>query len=443
MNHEKLAKLIVEEAIKRGVDDVAVLNSLEKSRMVRFSNNEITVVKSWKNLVTNLMIGKKSRVAVSSFSEISFDKIKNNIQDLVKIAESSKPKQDYVSLPTGPFKYKSRQIDENLSSISVSELINYSQRAIESALDEGAKRVAGTLIFNHDDIALGTSSESFGRDRTQSLEIFVRSFITKDASGQGISCSTNKKDFNPDFAGLESAKIAKMAKNPKTISSGRYDVIFGPSIFANLMNNVMDAASAFNVDAGLSFLNDEIGSEVASSQLTIIDDGTISDGPNSRAFDDEGIPTERTEIIEDGKLKSLLHNSTTAKKFNTSSTGNAGWIAPSDWNIMIKEGSCGEDEIFEKLGNGLYITNNWYTRFQDYRNGDFSTVPRDGIFEIKNGKIASSVKNIRISDNMLRIIRNIKEISNKRYWVRWWEVSTPTFTPYALVEKVGITKSVF
>ena len=46
MNHEKLANLIIEEAIKRGVDDAAVLNSLEKTRMVRFSNNEITVVKS-------------------------------------------------------------------------------------------------------------------------------------------------------------------------------------------------------------------------------------------------------------------------------------------------------------------------------------------------------------------------------------------------------------
>jgi PmbA protein len=44
---------------------------------------------------------------------------------------------------------------------------------------------------------------------------------------------------------------------------------------------------------------------------------------------------------------------------------------------------------------------------------------------------------------MLRIIKNIKEISDKRYWIRWWEVSTPTLTPYALVEKVGITKSVF
>ena len=43
MNHEKLANLIIEEAIKRGVDDAAVLNSLEKTRMVRFSNNEITV----------------------------------------------------------------------------------------------------------------------------------------------------------------------------------------------------------------------------------------------------------------------------------------------------------------------------------------------------------------------------------------------------------------
>ena len=443
MNNEELADLMVEEAIKQGADDTAVLNSLENTRMIRFSNNKITVVKSWNNLITNMMIGINKRITVSSFSETSLERLKENIQDLVKIAKRSKPKRDYVPLPSGPFNYKSREFQKDITSISDSKLIDFAQKAIESALREGAKRVAGTLICGSDDITLRTSSNASGRDIIQSIEIFVRALITKDSSGQGISCSTNRKNFDPDSAGVEAARIAKMAKKPQTTSSGRYDVVFGPSIFANLMNNVMDATSAFNIDAGLSFLTDEIGSEVASPQLTIVDDGTIPEGPNARAFDDEGIPTKRTIVIERGKLKNLLHNSTTAKKFNTSTTGNAGWIAPSSWNIIIEKGSYKENELFEKLDNGLYITNNWYTRFQDYRKGDFSTVPRDGIFKIKNGKIVSSLKNIRISDNISRIIKNVEAISNFQYWVRWWEVSTPTLTPYVLVRDVGITKSVF
>ena len=80
---------------------------------------------------------------------------------------------------------------------------------------------------------------------------------------------------------------------------------------------------------------------------------------------------------------------------------------------MIKEGSCGEDEIFEKLGNGLYITNNWYTRFQDYRNGDFSTVPRDGIFEIKNGKISKLVACIAAFATAPAFLKTVDAVSKE------------------------------
>jgi len=443
MSHEELTELMVEEAVKHGAEDVAVLGSLENTRMIRFSNNKISVVKAWRNLGINMIIAVKKRIVVSSFDETSLERSKESVRNLIKVAKRSKPNYDYASLPKGPFDYEIRELHEDMASLDESELVAYAETAIDSALHEGAKRVAGTLICQSHDISLKTSANASGKDRTSSLEIFVRAFVTKESSGQGISCSTTRKDFHPEKAGQESARIAKMAKNPKTISGGRYDVVFGPSIFANLMNNVMDAASAFNVDAGLSFLVDKIGSEVASPQLTIIDEGNIPYGLNSRTFDDEGVPTRKTIVIDRGKLRSLLHNSTTAKKFNTSTTGNAGWIAPSAWNITIEKGNYRESELFEKMGEGLYITNNWYTRFQDYRNGDFSSVCRDGIFKIRNGKVDSSLKDIRISDNMSRIIKNVEATSNTRYWVKWWEVSVPTLTPYVLVRDVGVTKSVF
>jgi PmbA protein len=443
MGHEELVNFAAEEAIKNGAEDVAVIGSLQKTRMVRFYNNKIAVMKAWRNLGISMMITLKKRKLVSRFDEISPEKLVESVKEIIKLAEKSKPNYDYVPLPRGPFNYANRDYNQDLANLPGEDLVGYAEMAIEGALQEGAKRVAGTLICNSEDIALKTSADVFAKDNMSSLEIFVRAFVEKESSGQGVSCSTNITNFKPKIAGIEAAKIAKMTKNPKTIKSGRYDVIFGPCIFANLMNNVMEAASAFNVDAGLSFLNNEIGSDVATSNFTIADDGTVKDGLNSRVFDDEGIPTRKNVVIEQGKLKNLLHNTSTAKKFKTSSTGNAGWITPSAWNIVIENGSYKENELFEELKNGLYVTNNWYTRFQDYRNGDFSTVCRDGIFEIKNGEIIASIKNIRISDNFPRILKNIGPISNNRYWIRWWEVVTPTFTPFALVKNIGITKSVF
>jgi PmbA protein len=93
------------------------------------------------------------------------------------------------------------------------------------------------------------------------------------------------------------------------------------------------------------------------------------------------------------------------------------------------------------VGDGLYLTNNWYTRFQNYQTGDFSSICRDGAFEIKNGKIARSVKGFRISDNMPRILQSITALSKERKWIRWWEVPIPVYLPHMIVEDVGITRA--
>ena len=97
------------------------------------------------------------------------------------------------------------------------------------------------------------------------------------------------------------------------------------------------------------------------------------------------------------------------------------------------------DDLFDKAHEGLYITNNWYTRFQNYQTGDFSTISRDGVFQIKNGKLFGPVKGLRLSDNMVRILQSVKAMAKDRHWVKWWEVATPTLTPHVLVEGVGIT----
>ena len=75
------------------------------------------------------------------------------------------------------------------------------------------------------------------------------------------------------------------------------------------------------------------------------------------------------------------------------------------------------------------------------RSGDFSTIPRDGMFLVRNGSVEKPIKDLRISDNMLRIFSNILELSRERYWITWWEVETPVLAPYAYVSSLNFMKS--
>ena len=88
------------------------------------------------------------------------------------------------------------------------------------------------------------------------------------------------------------------------------------------------------------------------------------------------------------------------------------------------------------------ITNNWYTRYQNMRTGEYSTVPRDAAFKIESGEIKEPIAGLRVSDSISRQLMNIELMSRSREWIRWWEVSTPTLAPAMMVKGVNITRAV-
>ncbi len=444
---QDLPREIVKHGLKAGAVDVMGQVEVEKRRMVRFSNNSVTVVKTWDVVSPVIYLGFGTRSIASRLSDTSTTTIDKTISQMLS-AVKALPETVESHLAKGPFQYKriSGLFDSKIPHLE-GELTDHVDSAINASLGTGAKRVSGVVSSYHWRKAVSTSTGVDASSEQTLIESSLRSFAEDDASGQGISVSTSLKDFEPAKAGKESGMFAKMSLKPEQGKEGKCNVVFAPSIFANLINSVGFSASAFAVEAGFSFLGDKLGQKVASEQLTLTDDRLRADGPGSMAFDDEGHPSQVNPLIEKGVFKMFVHDSRTAAKFKSSPTGNAVWdtdfgqIVPFPTSLIIEPGNVAREELFEMAGDGLYITNNWYTRFQNYRTGDFSTIPRDAMFRIENGKLGAPVKGLRVSDNLLRILQSIRGVSRDRKWVRWWEVSIPTYLGHFLVDQVGITKS--
>jgi PmbA protein len=278
-------------------------------------------------------------------------------------------------------------------------------------------------------------------DSRSAIELSIRAFAEREASGHGVECSSTLKDFKPARAGSKAGQIAKLAKNPKIGDEGVYDVIFDPLIFGSSLSVWGQMASAFNVMVRLSVFTDKLGKKVAPETVSLKDNPAAYSTAN-RIFDDEGVPTKENVFIDKGILKTYLHNTSTAKMFKTETTGNAGLVTPNPWSIEMDNGNIGKDELFKEVKRGLYLTNTWYTRFQNYAKGDFSTIPRDGIFLIEKGEVKESLKDLRLSDNALTLLNNIAGVSKERQQVHWWgEVDPPCLAPYVLIKNVHITKS--
>ncbi|MCD6528929.1 TldD/PmbA family protein [Candidatus Bathyarchaeota archaeon] len=441
MELREIPEFIVEKGVEKGATDVAAAMVNLESRMIRFSNNKVSISKSYSEASASIYVMIRERRAAISISDLNEKSLTEAVERAIQTAKITPPADVYAPLPSGPFKYDESLLAPSSIPLDPSLLAGYVDEAIEGALEQGVKKVAGSLTATNVELFLATSSNVSASQTSSALEFSVRAFMSDLVSGHSVSVARREKDFNPRLAGREAAELAKAALNPVSGEPGTYRALLGPLVFADLVNQVGLLSSAFYVDVGQSFLVDKLGSEVASERFTLIDDPTLPNSVGSRAFDDEGLPTRRNVIVEKGVLKTYLHNSATAKKFGVESTSNAGYIVPTPWSLVVEPGASSYENLLSEIDRGVYVTNDWYLRYQNYRSGDFSTIPRDAMFLVENGEIVRSIRELRISDNMLRVFNNIVDLSRERKWVKWWEVEVPTYTPYALIDELRFTKS--
>jgi PmbA protein len=437
VDYASLAEDIVKTGLKAGAQDVVAKVYVNRSYQIRFAQNQPVISNRWRDRAAFVGLAVDGKVVVTEIQDL--DRVDRAVEGLVSLARKSQENPLYAGIAEGPFEYADVSVDKRV--VDLEEGGDLVDAAVNGALAEGAVETAGSFWKYDYEHFLRTSRGAEGHDRRVSVYISIRAFTGPEASGHGVACATRLADFNPEEAGRKAGRIAAMAKDPKPGKEGKYDVIFDPLILGALIYEMGFRASAFQVLAGLSPLKDKIGERVASEAVTIVDDGS-AESINRKRFDDEGVPTRRNIIIDRGTLRTYLHNTSTAKHFGQETTGNAGLIQPTPHALFCQPGDWSRDEMFQELKDGLWLTNTWYTRYQSYMTGDFSTIPRDGIFRVEDGEVVEVWKDIRLTDNMLGLWRRVEALSKDMEQVRWWyEIPVPAHAPYALVRDVGITTS--
>lgn len=434
---------VLKKLLAMGADDVVVGAQIDNATQIKFVNNAIATTKRWSDVSISVFMAEKKRVVGTSVPSSSKAMIDKTLKRLWTLAHLVPPSENYYRIARGPFEYKQIQktYDSKITKLNY-KAVDAVEAMINLALENGAERSTGVLHFGDTKARIITSNNVDAVDAGTIINLSDRVFAAKDASVHKICAARTLSDFKPKQAILEAAHIANLAQDPRQGMSGKFDVILDPLAFANIADEVMMSACSSSAEAGFSFFKGKIGQRVANPLVTFYDDESLPGGLNSKAFDEEGVPSKRTLVIDKGILKTYLHNTSTAWKYNTDTTGNAGLISPEPSNVVLEPGRYTLDGLAAKVKRGLYISNLWYTRFSNYEKGDFSTIPRDAIFYIENGKIKHAVKQIRVSDNMLRILNNIAAIGREPQNIIGWEVEVPVSTPHVLVKDVNITRSV-
>ncbi|MEK6837588.1 MAG: TldD/PmbA family protein, partial [Nanoarchaeota archaeon] len=420
-----LAAYLVSQLKKKGADDVVVSAASEEATQLKFSNSLISTTQSWHSDKLNIFVAINKKLVGTSIRQLSKLAADDAVVKLLKFAAAAVPNREYMGIADGPFKYADipETYDEAIAELGeTATAVDILNSAINVAEKHGAKRTAGVLETTTSHSYLLTSNNVEAEDRGTQAYFSMRVFVDKYASGHHVCNSRVLRKFMPEATAEKAATIARRAMNPKHGAPGSYDIIFAPLPFANIIESVGKAASIFNVESKLSCLSGKIGKRVGSENVTLVDDGAMPNGFNSARFDEEGVPTQKNVIIDKGILKTYLHNTSTARRHKTKTTANAGLVTPLPFNLVFEKGKFNKEDMMRQVKHGLIVTNVWYTRFQNYEAGDFSTIPRDGMFLIENGQVTGPVKELRISDNLIHILQNVAAVGKDQEALFGWEV---------------------
>lgn len=436
-----IAEKTLKHAISLGAEDVIVRVTRVNKAQLRFWNNKFDIFKRWYNTYVNIFLAKGKRIIEGTTGTTELNELFDYVKSLIKRLQILKPKEDYYGIAEGPFKYPviEKSYDPKIPQLEASEVADIAEEAINASLEEGTERCAGTVYLTWGSLLLTSSHNIQASYDFTRIYISLRAFIGKLRSGHGVSVSRMLNELAPSEAGREAGYWAKLATSPRKPRAGTFTILFGNMAAANLISEIGPHVSASLVDKQLSMFTGRLNERVASEIFTLIDNPLLPNTYGATPFDQEGHPTSKITIISKGTLRSLLHNTSTARKFKVKSTGNAGMINPRPWNLVVLSGDADFDEMISEIKRGYLVTNNWYMRYTSFRTGDFSTISRDACFWIENGEIKYSVSRIRISDNMLKLLNNIRLVSKDVKQVYWWETLYPVITPSLLIENVRVT----
>jgi PmbA protein len=205
----------------------------------------------------------------------------------------------------------------------------------------------------------------------------------------------------------------------RRLPTQRVPIIFAPEVAGSLVGSVFEAASGDAIWRSASFLAGRLGELIAVPTLTIIDDNTMllptgMGGFGTSPFDGEGLPSQRTVVVEKGLLRNYLLNTYTARKLGMNSTHNAsrglaGAPGIGCGNLFIEPSSLTPEEILAGVPVGLYVTSlmgfgvNVVT-------GDYSR-GATGLW-IENGQLTYAVEEVTIAGNLAEMLKNITAIGS-------------------------------
>jgi TldD protein len=378
-----------------------------------------------------VLFGRKTFYGFTT--EISKESLVNLARRISRSAkEGGGNRMDDLSTPHRPT-LSSQPISKSLFSIqkhpqglSVEERVSVVKRANEVArkLDHHVQQVKVLYRDVHQKLSISNSEGLFIKGERVGTVFSVQVVSAKgDIIQMGYEPVGGTMGFElldlhpPEEVAEVAAKRSLLMLSAKKAPMGRMPVVLSSEAGGTMIHEAIGhGLEADLVQQGLSVYSKKLGEEVASPLITVVDDPTLPQKRGSYAFDDEGVPSRRTVLVEKGILKNYLYDRLTALEEGVESSGNGRRESyqqkpiPRMSNTMILPGEMPPEEIVHSVEKGLFV--------KKMGGGQVNTVNGDFIFEvsegylIEKGSVGELVRGAILIGNGPQVLKDIDRVGS-------------------------------
>lgn len=312
------------------------------------------------------------------------------------------------------------------STIDVNKKIGVMKLAYNAAkgYHNEISKVSVSYMDKEQNILIANTEGLYTEDKRVRTRLYINAIASANGEnqtgGEGPGRHMGFETFNyidPEYYGREAAKSAHTMLHAKDCPAGKMTVAidngFGGVIFHEACGHSLEATS---VAKGNSVFTGKLGQQIASSKVTAIDDGTIPNAWGSLNIDDEGNPTRKNVLIENGILKSYMIDKLNGRRMGMESTGSGRRqsykFAPTSrmTNTYIANGDDSPEDIIKSISDGLYAKKMGGGSVNPVT-GEFNFAVSEG-YIVKNGVIQEPVRGASLIGKGSDVLMDIDMVGN-------------------------------
>ena len=394
--------------------------SAERSLMLRYARSRPTQSTAVDDLTVEIAVLRAGRVGTASTNGTDSDSLERCARLAEAAAEAtarSGGEGDYPGFPPPRPVRPAEGYDAETARIDAAPGGQALAEAFDAAERHGVE-AHGTWTVGAVETAVASSEGAAVQETVTDAFMKVVCIAPTGRSGYASAASKSVADIDPGGLAETAASKAAAAGEPERLEPGEYPVVLDRSAVSELL--AMLGWYTFN---GLAFLEDRsafsgrLGSKVAAPAINLSDSPRYA-GTLQRGFDAEGVPKAPLPLIQDGVAMSVVHDTRSAARAGTASTGHAlapggSSFGPMPTNLVLVGGGASDvAELCRPIERGVYVTRLWYVNAVRPKETLLTGVTRDGTFLIEDGEIGRPLADMRFTDSALGLLERTQALTS-------------------------------